>query len=559
VRDVTVQEVSMGFTDQKFPAGIHICYIYKDEERRKHLMARYLEAGLKGREKVACFTDTMSPNKMKAFMKKQGIVIPRGNDTEALIIRKAKDTHCLDGRFVPGDMLGILRAFYISSLEEGFSGARVAGEMSWALNGVPGSERLMEYEDGINDVFCEYPVTVICQYDANRFDDDTLFNVLQTHPFVIIDGQVVKNYHYRKPSGISRQMFLVQKEVFSFSDEIKAIEFLHKELNALPGIAFLHVCIKGRPVHTPVIYSGICSSCRNKWKESDDTLSYGCGLQNIPEIRSFPLQTRTGNYGFMNILFNSHEKFTLYEPYIRSVLNVVSNVIENNEQRRLLDIVQTELWTEAMEHKITKRNLKDAIEKSEKSLEETINAVTRIGGLLGIYFEGHPKRVVHLSSAIASEMGLSEDEIEGIRIMGFLHDIGKAVVPREILSKHIGLSEVEIRLIQTHPRVGYDITKEIEFPYPVATAILQHHEKIDGSGYPGGLTHEQIIPEARILSVVEIVENIACPQMYRPALGINFALEEIEKNKGILYDKRVVDACVRVFREKGFKFETTAS
>jgi HD-GYP domain-containing protein (c-di-GMP phosphodiesterase class II) len=141
-----------------------------------------------------------------------------------------------------------------------------------------------------------------------------------------------------------------------------------------------------------------------------------------------------------------------------------------------------------------------------------------------------------------------------MQALGLLHDIGKVAVPAEILSKPGKLSEVEFNLIKAHPQAGYDILKDIEFPWPIALAVLQHHERMDGSGYPQGLTGPDIILEARILAVADVVEAIASHRPYRPALGIDMALDEIVRNQGTLYDPGVVDACARVFTEQGFKF-----
>jgi len=152
-------------------------------------------------------------------------------------------------------------------------------------------------------------------------------------------------------------------------------------------------------------------------------------------------------------------------------------------------------------------------------------------------------------------MGLSEWQIEGLHITGLLHDVGKMVVPAEILSKPSRLNQPEFSIIKSHPKVGYDILEMIEFPWPVTQAILQHHERLDGSGYPDGLSGEDIILEARILSVADVVEAMSSHRPYRPALGLDSALKEISKERDVLYDPEVVDACLRLFQKKGGDFE----
>jgi HD-GYP domain-containing protein (c-di-GMP phosphodiesterase class II) len=152
-------------------------------------------------------------------------------------------------------------------------------------------------------------------------------------------------------------------------------------------------------------------------------------------------------------------------------------------------------------------------------------------------------------------MGFPEDALEGMQVMGFLHDIGKIVVPAEILSKPGALNDLEFNMIKAHAQVGYNILKGIEFPWPVNDVVLQHHERLNGSGYPQGLMKENIIMEARVLAVADVVESMASHRPYRPALGIDKALEEIAQKRGILYDEDVVDACVRLFTGGDFKLE----
>lgn len=163
--------------------------------------------------------------------------------------------------------------------------------------------------------------------------------------------------------------------------------------------------------------------------------------------------------------------------------------------------------------------------------------------------------MTELACAISSEMGLSEDQIDGIRIAGLLHDIGKISVPTSILNKSGHLNKHEFNLIKMHPQTGFDIVKDIEFDQPVAQIILQHHERLDGSGYPQGLSGEEILLESRILAVADVVEAMSSHRPYRPALGIEKALEVIEKGKSVHYDARVVDVCVKLFAENKFEFE----
>jgi putative nucleotidyltransferase with HDIG domain len=190
-----------------------------------------------------------------------------------------------------------------------------------------------------------------------------------------------------------------------------------------------------------------------------------------------------------------------------------------------------------------------------KALDATVNAVTVIGEKRDPYTAGHQRRVTALARSIAGLMNLSPAQTEGLVVAGQLHDIGKISVPSDILNKPGRLSDGEMTVIRGHSQVSYDILKNIEFPWPVAQIAYQHHERLDGSGYPQGLKSQDILLEAKILCVADVVEAMASHRPYRPALGIDKALDEISQNKGKLYDPEVVDACVKLFKEQDFKFE----
>jgi PAS domain S-box-containing protein/putative nucleotidyltransferase with HDIG domain len=207
------------------------------------------------------------------------------------------------------------------------------------------------------------------------------------------------------------------------------------------------------------------------------------------------------------------------------------------------------------ERKHGEKELLQTSEKLRQALGSIINVVGATVELKDPYTAGHQKRVADLARSIATEMALSKDQIEGIRIVGIIHDIGKISVPAEILSKPGKLNENEYCLIKNHAQVGYEILKDIEFQWPIAQVVYQHHERMDGSGYPQGLKGEDILLEARILAVADAVEAMASHRPYRPALGIDKALEEISQKKGILYDPDVVDVCIKLFSENKFKFE----
>ncbi|GEM_PF-583738 len=196
--------------------------------------------------------------------------------------------------------------------------------------------------------------------------------------------------------------------------------------------------------------------------------------------------------------------------------------------------------------------VKRQVARLEHSREATIEAIARIEEIRDPYTSGHERRVGDLAAAIGAELGLPEEAVHGLKVIGYLHDVGKIGLPAEILAKPGRINEIEFSLIKQHCREGYEILKKVEFPWPVAQVALQHHERLDGSGYPGGLKGDAILLEARIVAVADVVEAIASHRPYRPARGCKAALEEIERNAGRLYDPEVAAACLRLFREKAY-------
>ncbi len=220
-----------------------------------------------------------------------------------------------------------------------------------------------------------------------------------------------------------------------------------------------------------------------------------------------------------------------------------------------LSRVNDELHDKVLETRRSEDYLQSSLERLERSLEGTFRAMSMTLEIRDPYMAGHQHRVSSLAAAVAQEMNLPWEKIEGVRFAGIIHDIGKISAPVEIMTKPCRLTKTEFQIIKDHPRVGYEMVKDIAFPWPVAHIILQHHERLDGSGYPEGLVGDAILQEARILAVADVVEAISALRPYRPALGLEKGLEEIRKGRGIRYDTRVVDACIRLFRDGRFAFK----
>jgi putative two-component system response regulator len=233
------------------------------------------------------------------------------------------------------------------------------------------------------------------------------------------------------------------------------------------------------------------------------------------------------NSGATDYVFKTHMK--------RLIPTILRALRESKEIRR---------------RKIAEEIARESYIKLSKVFEEIVVALSSIAEKRDPYTAGHQRNVSKIACEIAKVMGLPQDKIEGLKIAGILHDIGKVYVPSEILNKPGRLTDLEFSIIKTHSQVGYEIIKEIDFPWPVADMVLQHHERLDGSGYPGGLIGEDMLIESKILTVADVLEAMSSHRPYRAALGIELALNQITMNSGIFYDKSVVDCCVSIFKNK---------
>jgi len=245
------------------------------------------------------------------------------------------------------------------------------------------------------------------------------------------------------------------------------------------------------------------------------------------------------------------ERFRV-EKELRQARIEIDNLVDKRTEA--LARANDELHGKVIETRRSEDFLQATLDRLERSLEGTFRAMSMTLELRDPYMAGHQQRVSSLAVAIAQEMNLPWEKLEGLRFAGIIHDIGKIAAPAEIMAKPSRLTKTEFQIVKDHPRIGYEMVKDIAFPWPVAHIILQHHERLDGSGYPEGLVGDAILTEARILAVADVVEALCSLRPYRPALGIEKGLEEIRKGRGLRYDTRAVDACMKLFREGRFTF-----
>ena len=270
-------------------------------------------------------------------------------------------------------------------------------------------------------------------------------------------------------------------------------------------------------------------------------------LKNKPQTRDVPVI-------FVSAMSETLEKLKGFK------LGAVDYVTKPFQREELMARVHTHLELHRLRHRLEEmveertRSLMESEAKLKTSLLDSISAIAATVEMRDPYTAGHQRRVAQIAKAIAGELGLPEQQIESIYLASVVHDVGKVRVPAEILSKPGTLTELEFALIKQHSQAGYDILKEVDFPWPIAQFVLQHHERMDGSGYPEGLQGDAILLEERIISVADVIEAMASHRPYRAGHGIEAALTEIENKRDVLYDRAVADAALRLFREKHFAF-----
>jgi len=361
----------------------------------------------------------------------------------------------------------------------------------------------------------------------------------QHYPLSLYQDQRItgwrENYIYRLPSGEIVAVYDDITECRLAEKELKESEEKYRTVFENTGTAMIiieedmTISVTNRQVEQLSGYSK--EEIENKMKWTEFVIP-----EDLERMKEYHLLRRK----------EKESALTSYEFSLRDKLGGIKNIWLNigmipgtkKSVASLIDITG---------FKVCEVNLK-------KSIEDVIYTIGKITETRDPYTSGHQLKVSLLSTAIAQEMKLPPDQIEGIRIASLVHDIGKISIPSEILSKPSKLSEIEYRLIKNHSQIGYDILKSIEFSWPIAQIVLQHQERLNGSGYPQGLKGDDILLEAKIIAVADVIEAMSSHRPYRPALGINKALEEISINRGILYVPEVVDACIKLFKEKDFKF-----
>ncbi len=849
--------------------GDHLCCIYETEEEHRQVITPFLIKGLKQHEKILYIVDIHSAESILKYLRKEGINVHYYLNCEQLVILSGHESYVQQGAFDPDKMITLLKSETEKAIAQGYNALRVTGEMTWALRGLPGSERLIEYEIKLNEFLPGSSCLAICQYNRWQFDSSLLVEILRTHPIAIIGTEVYHNFYYIPPEDLlskdaETKKFkqwinnLAQKKEMETSllkkthqlgERVKELnciyeilnlgmrqdldldQIMHKAVMLIPPswqyseITCARIILDGQEYRTD-------NFLKTPWKQDCEISIFGESrgtleiyyLEETPTSNAGPFLREERNLiqaiakqigqivefrltekylhqekenarryldiaGVIILVLNKKEEITLINQkgcqilgynsediigkkwfdnflpkhineqvkevfhkilagdispveyfenpiltkhgqeriiawhntflkddagnitgslssgediterkimeeknkhlnqILRAVRNVNQLIVHQKDREKLVqeachnltetrgytgawialfdqenrlinsaqsglgdqftslqnDLTQGKLntctrralkrpgvviieqpekhcgdctmvqpaenvMTIRLEHgnkiygvlsvfisrefvadkeeqtlfeevaedlgfalhsieveeeekrkgeelRKSQEDLKQTLSKLDQAMQGTIQALSKALEEKDPYTSGHQKRVTNLACTIAKEMGLDEDRIQGLYLAGMVHDIGKISIPLDFLTKPTKLTALQFSIIKNHVQIGYDLLKDIEFPWPVADIVLHHHERIDGSGYPQGLTGKDMLLEGKILAVADVVEAMASHRPYRPALGLNTALEQVDNNKGILYDPKVVKACLRVFKEQNFDFD----
>jgi PAS domain S-box-containing protein len=404
---------------------------------------------------------------------------------------------------------------------------------------------------------------ILCDYQMPQFNGLAAIALLKETgidiPLIIVSGAIgegkvveamkagahdciMKNNLIRLVPAVTRELAEAEsrtKRKLAEEAVIESVNYLNQIINRIGDPIF----VKDQQLRFVLVNEALCAFLGKTQEELIGTT----GFEYLPkeEMVVFGKQDRLVlETGEENI---NEENLTDGRGNIHTIITKKTRHIDGYGNKQIVGVIR-----DITELKQAERNLTQSFLQTRKTLEATVRAIASVVETRDPYTAGHQRRVADLARAIGTEVGLPNDQIEGLRLAGTIHDIGKVSVPAEILSLPRKLTDIEFSLIKAHPQAGYDILQDIEFPRPIAKMILEHHERMDGSGYPSGLTGDNLLIESKILSVADVVESMVSHRPYRPSLGIAAALEEIEKNRGTLYDNAVADACLKLFQEKGY-------
>jgi PAS domain S-box-containing protein/putative nucleotidyltransferase with HDIG domain len=524
----------------KTPWGTHVCQFYQTKGDLIDILAPYFKAGLENNE--LCLWLTSEPLGVEEAKASLTRVVRNLNDyikKGQMEIVNAREWYTKSGKFNPEEMLHYWDEKEELALQKGFDGLRFSGNTSWLDRKV--WKQFADYEEAVDSVIGRRRMIAVCSYPLDKCRSSDVIDVVHNHRFSLIgqkgNWKVAESAGRKRVEQIlqwSEERYRVLAENMSdviWTVDIDApnlINYINPSITRLLGYSVEEAMAK--TMEEVFASSSVEAAMKALTEELDMENMEG---KDMSRSRTLDLEMKR-NDGF---IVPVEVKYSFIRGPTGQPVEILALARDISNRKQVQEEAQR------------------SAERLIRAMEDTMQAMAMIVEMRDPYTAGHQRRVTQLACAIAKEMGLPEDQITGLRLAGLIHDIGKVRVPAEILTNPDGLSGAEFAMIKMHPLLGYEILKTMDLPWPIAQIVHQHHERMDGSGYPSGVSGEDIILEARVLAVADVVEAIASHRPYRPAHGIDKALDEISQQSGILYDPKVVAHCLNLFREHRFTLD----
>lgn len=524
----------------KVPWGTHVCQSYQTKGDLIDILVPYFKTGLNNNELcVWLISEPLTVEKARASLtgavRKLNDYIKKGQ----MEIANASEWYTKSGKFNSEEVLRRWIEKEKLALQKGFDGLRLSGNISWLQR--EAWEQFADYEQGVDRVIGRHRMIAICSYCIDKCMASDVIALVNNHRFTLFgqkgNWEVAESAHLQRVEQVlqqSEERYYVL--VKTMSDVIWTVD-----VNNPNQVNYVS------PSITSLLGYSVEEAMAKSMEEVLEPSSVEAAMKALTEELDMENMERK----------DLSRSRTLELEMKRNDGSIVSVEVKYSFLRgsdgRPAEIVA--LARDVSKRKEAELEIKQSTQRLIRAMEDTIQAMAMIVEMRDPYTAGHQRRVTQLACAIAQEIGLSPAQITGLRLAGTIHDIGKVRVPADILTNPDGLSDAEFTIIKMHPVSGHEILKTIDLPWPIAEIIHQHHERMDGSGYPLGLSGKDIIIEARILAVADTVEAITSHRPYRPAQGIDKALEEISRSKGKLYDPDVVDACLKLFSQQKFSFK----
>lgn len=524
----------------KVPWGTHLCQLYQTKGDLIDILVPYFKAGLNSNELCVWLTsEPLTVEKARASLtgavRELNDYIKKGQ----IEIVNASEWYTQSGKFNSEEVLRRWIEKEKLALQKGFDGLRLSGNISWLQREV--WEQFADYEQAVDRVIGGHRMIAVCSYCMDKCMASDVIALVNNHRFTLF-GQK-GNWEVAESAQLQRveQVLQQSEERYHVLAENVSDAIWTADVNAPNRLNYVSSSI------TSLIGYSVEEAMAKSMEDIFEPSSVEAAMKALTEELDMENMEQK----------DLSRSRTLELEMKRNDSSIVPVEVKYSFLRgsdgRPAEIVA--VARDVSKRKEAELEVKQSTQQLIRAMEDTIQAMAMIVEMRDPYTAGHQRRVTQLACAIAQEIGLSPDQITGLRLAGTIHDIGKVRVPAEILTNPDGLSDAEYTIIKMHPVLGHEILKTIDLPWPIAKIIHQHHERMDGSGYPLGLSGKDIIIEAKILAVADVVEAITSHRPYRPAHGIDRALEEISQNKGKLYDPDVVDACLKLFSQQKFSFK----